>query len=73
MIMLVRVLKPLWLTLCSRLNTPHELRKTLNRPAKDVIVNSIEIETCDEMDYKPCTFTFTKKMFSFCFVLSKES
>ena len=48
---LVRVLKPLRLTPCSRLNTPQELRKTLDGSAKGVIAKSVEIESGNEMDY----------------------
>ena len=35
----------------------------MDRPAKGVIVKSVEIEIGNEMDYKPCTFTI-----KFCLV-----
>ena len=35
-----------------------ELRKTLDRPAKGVIVKSVETAIGSKIDYKPHTFTF---------------
>ena len=51
---LLRVLKPLQLTLCSRLNTPWywELTNTLDRLAKCAILKSLETNIVGVIDYK---------------------
>ena len=56
MMALVRVLKPLLLSPCSRLNTG-ALRNTLVWPAKSVFVKFVETEIGSGMNFKPCKFT----------------
>ena len=52
------------------------MRKALDRPAKDVIVKSLETEVVVEMEYKPdsfiYTFTFKTIIASVIYILKKE-